>query len=707
MQQQGFLAPLFNPASIAVVGASTKKKNPGNMILSNLLEAGFKGKIFPIHPEAESILGLKALRNLGAISPGEAPDLVIIAVPAAQVAQVLTEAASLRPKKVGAAMVISSGFKETGRAGAELEREITEIARKAGILLLGPNCLGFINNQAHINASFSNSPTLPGNVGFFSQSDSLSSALINWAQSGNIGLSAFIGLGNKALLDESDIMAYLSQDKNTRVIAGYLESIEHGNRFMTQAQLTTRQKPVIILRAGSTAAGARAASAHTGAVDGFDMAYEAAFKQTGVIRARYTEELFHLARAFATQPLPQGPGLAVVTNSGGPGIIAADESEKAGLTMARLSEQTIKALQETLPAFASLYNPVGVMNNADEKRITQTVDIVLQDPNTHSVLVLITPPNFTPLEKITESLVEVFKKHPDKPIFCCFMGGGNLVEAERRMFEAGYPCYRFPEPAVEVIAAMYKYGLWKKQPLPVEVGYRREINKAQKIIYAARNSGEYELGQAQAHDLFHAYEMPMLKTKLARTSDEAVQIAKQFGHGVALKIASPQIKHKSDVGGVMLGLEHPNAIRSAFMEITAKAKRLRPDAYIAGCYVQAMAPAKSHEMVVGLRRDPRFGAMIFFGFDGINQEVFKDVSCRIAPLSLGDVHAMIREIRAFPILGGLHGQRSINFVALEDILLIMSQVAQDFPEIQEAICSPVLVSDRGAVVSDVRVVLTK
>ncbi|MDL2306690.1 acetate--CoA ligase family protein [Desulfovibrio sp. OttesenSCG-928-C06] len=709
MHQQGYLAPLFTPKSIAVIGATDKTGKPGNTVLSNLINYGYQGKIFPVNSAIDSdggtILGLPAFRNLEDIAKsGQTPDLAILAVPAEQTPSVLKSLARIKGK---AAIIVSSGFKETGAEGSALENELIEICHESGISLLGPNCLGFINTYARINTTFACGDTTKGSVGFFSQSGALASSFIEWAQSEQIGISSFVSLGNKAVIDESDMLIHFGQDPNTKVIAGYLESVEHGNRFMKQAQLTTRRKPVILLRAGSTAAGSRAASAHTGAPGGLDMAYEAAFKQTGVIRVHNTEELFNLAQGFAKQPLPQGPGLAILTNSGGPGIIAADACEKSGLNLSSLSSQTITTLKEVLPSYATFFNPVDVMSDADADRLAAGCDTVLKDPNVHSLLTLITPPPFGSLECMVEKLVKVYRNYPDKTIFCCLMGGANLAQTEQTLLAAGYPCYRFPEPAVHAIAAMYRYRLWQKTSLPVEVGYRRDLNKAQKIILQAKNEGLLELTESKAQELFQAYEMPMLKTKLARTSDEAAQIAKQFGQPVALKIASPQIPHRTDVNGVALNLEGQAAVRTAFNDITARARRLRPDAYITGCTVQTMAPQNAHEIVVGFKRDQRFGAMIFFGYGGIHLEVFKDLSCRIAPLSLEDVSGMIHEIRAFPVLTGLRGHKSINFLALEDVLLIMSQMAQDFPEIQEASCNPVLVSDKGAVVADMRILLGK
>lgn len=703
MQQQAHLSPLFAPESIAVIGASATGGKVGNIIVTNLLEAGYAGRIIPVNPTEQTILGLPTVNKIADLA-GLDVDLAVICVPAAAVPQAFKELAEV---KVKAVIVISAGFKEVGGAGMQMEAEIAELARKHGIRLLGPNCVGLINTASKINATFLNGYPRPGGISFFSQSGAMCIALLDWANHEGIGFSSFVSLGNKAGVDESDMLGYLASDPDTKVIVGYLENVNHGQRFLQQAQRASRRKPVIILRSGSTQAGAKAASSHTGALAGPDMAYDAAFKQCGVIRARHTDDLFNLARAFAMQPLPLGPGVGILTNAGGPGIVAADACEAAGLNVADFSFETIAKFKEFLPPFAALYNPVDVVGDSKEDAIARAADILLQENSVQSLLAIVAPTRLTTLDNIAEELIKVFKKYPDKPIFCCFMGGEQAEGAHAMLNDAGYPFYSFPEAAVEAIAAMYRHKQWTQKSQPVEVGYRRDLPKAQKVIAEARKSGLLELVEFQAQELFMAYEMPMLKAKLARSSEEAIQIAKQIGHSVALKIASPQISHKTDVNGVVLNLESPAAIRNAFTEITSRARRLRPDAFIAGCLVQAMAPRGSREVIVGFKREQPFGPMIIFGLGGIHVEVFKDISSRIAPLSLEDVQSMIREVKAFPVLAGLRGEKKVNFTALEDILFIMSQLAQDFPEIQEAECNPVLANERGAVVADMRVILSR
>lgn len=697
------ITALFSPASVAIIGASANTGKFGNIILANLLRAGYEGKIFPINPKEDRILGLPSLRKLEDIPQSALPlALAVLCLPAEASPAAMHELGALPTRAV---VVIGSGFKETGVKGTQLENEIKELALKYNMVLLGPNCLGLVSSKSKLNVTFAKGDYLAGDIGFFSQSGAFCAAMFDWARGQNFGFSSFVSLGNKAQLDESDMLAYMGEDPDTKVIVGYLESVENGARFLHNAHVATRKKPVILLKAGRTQEGARAASSHTGALAGSDLAYEAAFRQTGIIRANRMEDLFGMAQAFSSQPLPKGPGLAIITNAGGPGIVATDACTQSGLTLARFSSATIDTLKTLLPTYAALYNPVDVVSNASVERITAVTEAVLKDRTVHAILLLASSTAHEPLDSLGFDIAAL--PNPDgKPIFACFMGGENVARARINFTKAGIPCYPFPEPAIDALAAMYRQSQWKENPLPVEVGYRHDRNRAANVLKAAREQGLFELPEYHAIEILQAYEVPCLEAKLARTSDEAVQIARQLGGPVALKIASPQILHKTDLQGVTLNMETPDQIRAAFLDITSRIKRSRKDAYIAGCLVQAMAQKNSREVIIGFKRDRRFGSMVIFGLGGIHVEAFKDISCRLAPLSLDDVHDMVREIRAFPILAGMRGEKAVKFTAIEDILLIMSQLALDFPDIQETECNPVFCNENGAQVGDIRVLLT-
>lgn len=690
---------LFWPKSVAVIGASATQGKIGNIICNNLLEAGYKGQIFPVNPKAETILDLPVTRDIHDI-PGPL-DMAVICVPPKFVLDSLNKLALLPTKAV---TVITAGFKEVGKEGYYLEQEVKQIAAKHGIALLGPNCLGLINPDNGLNATFAVGQPNKGNVAFFSQSGALCVSILDWALGHNVGFSKFISLGNKAVLDEADMLSALAEDPSTKVILGYIEGVENGKRFMQVAKRVSKQKPVIMIKSGTTSAGAKAASSHTGAIAGSDQAYTAAFKQSGIIRCPDVNSLFVLAESFSTQPLPTGPNLAIVTNSGGPGILAADATEKTGLMLARLSNATVERLMALLPPYASLYNPIDIIGDAPASRYRDTLEVVLKDERVHAVMVLLSPTASVQVEETAQAMIDLAKTS-DKPMFGCFMGEKVVGPGKRMLGQAGIPCYAFPEPAIYAIDAMFKYHERIKKPAPVEVCFRRDRKAAADVIKEARRRGMDEIVEFQAQGLLKAYGLPLPETRLARTSDEAVRAADEIGYPVVLKIASPQISHKSDVDGVRVNLQTPEQVRATFLDITSRAQRLREDAFISGCLVQSMAQKGSKEVIVGFKRDAQFGPLLLFGLGGIYVEVLKDTSFRLAPLGLSDAQEMIREIKSFPLLRGVRGEAPVNFKALEDVILTMAQLAQDFPTIQEAEFNPVLVSPEKAIVADVRVLL--
>lgn len=700
------ISALFSPQSVAIVGASRHTGKLGNTVLANLMRAGYPGKIFPVNVQGGTILGLEALRKLEDIPEDSRPlDLAVLCLPAGQTPRIMRQLAALPARAVA---VLSAGFRETGSRGAHLEEEIKNLALEHNMALLGPNSFGFADSGAKLNLTCARGDCPSGNIGFFSQCGALCMAISDWAGEQQFGFSSFVSLGNKALLDECDMIARLAEDANTKVIVGCLESVENGPKFLRSAHNATRRKPVILLKAGRTREGARAVSSHSGSLAGSDMAYEAAFRQTGIIRADRVEDLFTMAKGFASLPLPGGPSLAIVANAGGPGVVAADACGRAGLSLAQLAPDTVTALKEQLQPYAARYNPVLVADTADAGRIVTAAATLLGDPGVHSLfLVLILPASAAGdfLDGVGAAIAAL-PNPGKKPVVACLMGGAAVMRARRNFVAAGMPCYPFPEQAADSLAAMYRQSRWKENPLPVEVGYRHNRDRAAAIIEAARSERCFELGEYQSQEILRAYEFPCLEARLARTSDEAAHIAKQLGGSVALKIASPQILHKTDVRGVVLNLDTPHKVRAAFGEITARAKRLRKNAYIAGCLVQAMAPEHSREVIIGFKRDNRFGPMVFFGLGTIHAEAFNDLSCRLAPLSLDDAHDMVREIRAFPLLAGRRGERAVKFTVLEDLLLIMSQLALGFPEIQEVECDPVFVNEAGARVGDIRILLS-
>jgi acetate---CoA ligase (ADP-forming) len=700
MDSDAGLNALFSPDEVAILGASGNVEKIGHQVLANLVGAGYQGRIYPVNPKGGEILGLEVVSSV--LELPERLDLAVICLPRDLVIPSLKE---LVQRRVKAVIVITAGFKEVGGQGYYLEEEIKAIAAEHGIALLGPNCLGLMNTASRLNASFATGQPIAGKIGFFSQSGALCVAILDWALGENIGFSKFISLGNKAVLSESEMLRHLGEDSASKVILGYIEGVEKGQEFLRVASEVTRKKPVIMIKSGTTAAGAKAASSHTGAMAGSEQAYQAAMRQSGIIRVRELEMLFHLADAFASQPLPTGPNLAIVTNSGGPGILAADACEKSNLFMANLSGETIEKLKEFLPTYASLYNPVDIIGDATAERYARTLEVVVKDPLVHSLLVMLTPTASVQVEDTARTIADVASRS-DKPVFACFMGKMRVAAGQQILRDAGIPCYTFPEPAIRSIEAMTSYHEWQNRPYPVQVCYRRDKTWAEKIITEARAKGFTEIVEFQAQGLLRAYELPVPQTLLARTSDEAVKAADKIGYPVVLKIASPQISHKSDVGGVKVGLDTPEAVHTTFLEITSRAQRMAKDAFISGCLVQAMAPKGSKEIIVGFKRDPQFGPLVMFGLGGIYVEVLRDIAFRLAPLSLSDAYEMIREIKSFHLLQGVRGEDPVDLKAIEDIILTMSQMALDFPEVYEAEFNPVLVGPKGALVADVRLTLS-
>ncbi|BAH75495.1 MULTISPECIES: acetate--CoA ligase alpha subunit [Solidesulfovibrio] len=691
---------LFAPKTVAVIGASAAPGKVGHTVVANMLEAGYKGTLIPVNPKADEILGLPVTKKIEDLPEGL--DMAVIVVP---VAAVVPSMEALAKRKVRSAVIITAGFKEVGKEGYALEQRLIELCTEHEIAMVGPNCLGLISTHDNNNASFAAGYPEKGSIAFFSQSGALCTAILDWALGENVGFSKFVSLGNKAVINEGNMLEYLRTDPNTSVILGYIENVEHGADFIEQAAKVTQEKPVIMIKSGTTTAGAKAASSHTGAIAGSDQAYTAAFRKTGVIRANDMATLFDLAQAFSTQPLPEGPGLCIVTNSGGPGILAADATEKSSLNMARLSNSTIERMKEFLPPYASLYNPVDLIGDAPAERYRKTLEVVIDDPQVHSILVLLTPTASAEIIETAEAIIEVSKK-TKKPIFVNYMGGQRTRPGQKMLTDAGIPCSIYPEPLIKSIETMYNYYLWRQTPAQEYPEVRRNRQKARLVINEARSKGATEVVEFQAQEVLRAYNLPTPNTGLARSSDEAVAAADKIGYPVVLKIASPQISHKSDVGGVKVNLADAEAVRNAFFDITARAQRMRPEAYIAGCLVQEMAPKGCKEIIIGFKRDDQFGPLLMFGLGGIYVEILKDIAFRLAPLGRDDAKGIIREIKSYMLLKGVRGEQPVNFQAIEDILITMSELALDFPEIVEAEFNPVLVNAEKAVVADVRITLS-
>ncbi|OEU60043.1 MAG: acyl-CoA synthetase [Desulfobacterales bacterium C00003104] len=687
----------FSPKSIAVIGASTKAGKVGHSIVRNILEYDYPGRVYPVNPTADMILGQKAFPDL--LSVPDPIDLAIVAVPPEKVLGAIGQCGK---KGIDSVIVITSGFKETGGDGSRLEKELAAEIKNAGIRLVGPNCLGVIDTASCLNASFAAGMPFAGHIGFFSQSGALCVAILDWALGENIGFSKFVSLGNKTDVTEIDLMKAMAADENTRVILGYIEGIEDGRTFMNVARSVSKKKPVILIKSGTTKAGAKAASSHTGALAGSNTAYNAAFKQCGIIHASSVHELFTYATAFASQPLPKGPNVAIITNSGGPGIIAADACDRSDLQLPSVPRDTVEQLRSFLPKTASFYNPIDIIGDAGAERYEKTLKAIIADHLFHSVLILLTPTASVDIEETAKAIVSIART-TDKPIMTSFMGEKRVRPGRRIFQENGIPSFGYPEDAVAALNAMFGRRHWLDQP---EKRYERidvATSKVRRIFASVTRQRRADLIEIEAREILDAYGFELPRTILANTTKEAVKAASEIGYPVVMKIASPDVLHKSDLGGTRVGLGNERMVEDAFFDITSNVRQRLPNARILGIVVQEMIQG-GKEVILGITNDIQFGPMIMFGLGGIYVEVLKDVSFRIVPVSVEEADAMIREIRSFPLLRGVRGESPADLIAIRKSILLLSQMALDFPEIIEADINPLLIrpQGKGAIAVDAR-----
>ncbi len=695
------LGSLFSPDSVAVIGASRTPGKLGHAVLKNIVDCGFKGPVYPVNPAAREILGLRCYPDLDSI--GERIDLAVIMIPAARVPEAVSDCAR---RGVKAVVVISAGFRETGHDGLVAEKEMARIASENNMALLGPNCLGLINTRTPLNASFAGAMPLKGNISLMSQSGALCTAILDMSFERKLGFSSFVSLGNKAQLNEVDFLDYWSNDPDTKVVLAYLEGISDGGKFMKAARTFTRKKPLIAIKAGVTNAGSKAVSSHTGSLAGSERAYEAAFKQAGVIRAESVADLFDMASSLVNQPLPGNDQIAVVTNAGGPGIMATDAIERAGLRLANLSQETMKRLAAELPGAASVINPVDVLGDALAERYRLALDALIDDRNVGAIIVILTPQIMTQVEE-TARVVASRSEKQAKTILACFMGKPHVEAGIRILNDNRVPNYAIPERAVISLKAMVCQK--KRQERPKRRITRITIPRKpiKEVFDGARERGQLEIGETGAQKVLEACGIPTPASRLCRTPDEAVKFAEDIGYPVVLKIASPDILHKTDIGGVKTGVTGSQEVRDSFDLLVLRTLRYMPDVEIWGCLVQKQVEGGT-ETILGMNRDPQFGPLIMFGLGGIYVEALKDVAFRIAPLSRRDARQMIEEIRSSRLLYGVRGRPRSDIDALEDAILRISQLVTDFPEIVELDINRLVVFPEGQGVTglDMRMVIT-
>jgi acetyl coenzyme A synthetase (ADP forming)-like protein len=694
------LETLLYPKAIAIIGASRNPDKVGYAVLANLVNSGFKNPIIPVNPDAREILGLKCYKSLDEYEGSI--DLSIIMVAGKYVKDALH--ASIK-KGAQSVIVITAGFREVGNEGAQAEQELVEICRAHGVRMMGPNCLGVLNTDNSMNATFAPSMPPQGKISVLSQSGALCVAILDWAAHQKLGLGKVVSIGNKADLNEVDFIKAFAADKETKVIAGYLESIKEGDKFLRVAEQAANIKPVVILKVGITQAGAKAASSHTGSLAGADMAYGAAFKRAGVIRAENFEALFDYATAFAMQPLPAGERVAIITNAGGPGIMAADAAETMGLKMVSPSLSSEARLRTFLPASAALGNPVDVIGDADPERYAKAFEVMQDDDKIDAVVVVVTPQNMTRPLELAEKLAAVHKGK--KPLLAAFMGGTEVAAAKEKLMAVGIPNYPSPDRAITALRAMCDYAAWKTRPARIVTRFPVNRRRVDRIMHMQLRSGGAQVGEVEAKEILRAYDFNVLGGQLARTGDEAVEIADRLVYPVVLKISSPDIIHKSDFGGVRINLANAEQVRDAFDLMMLRIQRKAPNAHLRGAYVEKMGQ-RGREVILGMTRDPQFGPMLMFGLGGIFVEVMKDVTFHLAPITADEAMQMLKGTRSYALLQGARGQAPVDLDAIASALQRISQLATDYPEIMELDINPFIVGPVGvqAYVADARMTLS-
>ena len=696
MKNQSLL-PFFAPQGIAVIGASRDPTKLGYGLARNLVQSGYTGAVHFVNPKGDELLGRPIFHQIADIP--EPVDLALVLVPPQFVPQTLIDCGK---RGIRAAIIATGGFRETGADGAALEKRCLEIAREYQIRLIGPNCIGVANTHLPMDTTFLQPPPPPpGDMAFISHSGAICAAVIDWVRGQGTGFSHLISLGNQADVNETDVLEPVAEDPHTKVLTMYLEGISNGRRFMETARRVTRQKPVIALKVGRFEAGKRAAASHTGALAGQEAAFDAAFQKAGVLRANTSEEMFYWARALAWCPLPKGRRIAILTNAGGPGVTASDALELNHLKLADLSPETDAALKAILPAAASTHNPVDMLASAPPEHYAQCLQALLADEGVDGVIVISPPPPASSAGAVTKAILPIIQMS-DKPVILTLMGDQLIQEGVAFARAAQVVEYRFPEWAASAMGALARYADWRRMPEEEALAFDDVQKETAAKLLEGQPAGEF-LPQEVANGLLAAYGIPTVQPQLAENADEAVALAEKMGYPVVLKVASPDISHKSDVGGVLLNLRDSDAVREGYEAITERARLARPTARLEGAHVQRMLPP-GQEVIVGVVSDPQFGPMVMFGSGGVEVEGLKDVTFALAPLSQREAEEMLAATWAGRKLNGFRSLPAADREAVMAILARLAQLALDFPEIAEIEINPVraLPGKGGAFAIDVR-----
>ncbi len=688
----GRLSALFDPETVAVVGATDREGAVGRAILENL--RGFDGEVVPINPSRETVLGLECYEDATSAPP---IDLAVVVVPPDIVVESVRELADAGTENV---VVITAGFSETGGEGAEREQRLRELAAERDLNVVGPNSLGIMATASGLNATFGPEDAREGSISFMSQSGAFITAVLDWANEQGIGFRDVVSLGNKTVLDETDFVREWGDDSETDVVIGYLEDVDDGRGFVDAAREVTADTPIVLVKSGRTDAGAQAASSHTGAIAGSERAYEAGLEQAGVLRARSVQELFDYARALAGLPEPESDGVAVVTNAGGPGVLTTDAVGDSTLEMASFADGTIDRLTEAMPDEANVYNPIDAIGDADVERFGEALEIALEDPNVGSAVVVAAPTAVLSYDELAETVIEKLEAH-DTPVVTCLMGGKRARDAEERLRESGVPNYFDPSRAVSGLDALARFRDIRERTIDEPTTFDVDRERARKILARAKRRDDNRLG-VESMELLEAYGIPTPAGEIVDDPDRAREVAASIAGDVVMKIVSPDISHKSDIGGVKVGVPD-DEVSDAYEDLVARARNYQPDATIAGVQVQEQVDLETAtETIVGMNRDPQFGPLLLFGLGGIFVEILEDTSVRVAPIGEGEAREMVDEIQAAPLLRGARGREPADVDGVVETIQRLSQLVTDFPAILELDINPLVAGPEGVQAIDLR-----
>ncbi len=704
MLEQHYLTSLFEPKSVAVIGASERENSVGNVIFKNILNSGYKGKLYAINPKHETIQGQPAYKSIEEI--GARVEMAVIATRPQTVPQLIEQCGRSGVRNV---IVIASGFSEAGHIGAALERKVLEIARSYNVRILGPNCLGIIRPELGLNATFTKITANPGNLALVSQSGAMCSAVLDWAKANQVGFSSVISLGMTADVDFGEILDYLIYDSRTHYILMYVEGIRNARRFMSALRSAARIKPIILLKAGRHEAGAMATATHSGMAAVSDTVFDAAVRRAGVVRVQNVGQLFYAAKALASKFRPLGNRLAIITNGGGPGAMAADRAGDMGIPLAELSTETMAVLNKALPTTWSHSNPIDIAGDATPERYRDAVLAVTQDPNVDSTLIMLSPQAMTDPMGVAKAIIEISDKL-NRTIICCWMGEEQVAEARKLLEDNGIPAFRMPETAIELFHHISKYyrnqKLLLQTPEPTRQHGRPEAEGAKMLIEALLAERRKVLSEMESKAILRAFKVPVAQTMVARTATEALLLAEQIGFPIAMKVDSPDLPHKSDAGGVRLNIVNAPAVRNAYHDIIDTVSKRHPNAKINGVSIEPfLSRPNGRELMIGVFRDPIFGPVITFGAGGFDVEIFSDRSVALPPLNKFLAADLIDSTRASKILGQFHNMPPVDRDALKEVLLCISEMVCELPWIMELDLNPLIVDENGAIAADARIVI--